>query len=91
MRGQSVRHKGQPMTNDENERAAYMAGDTVTAGLYHRLDQLAQALGEALAELEQLKEKHAEALAELEGANDALTEANDYAADIRRELDRAES
>ena len=75
------------MTNDENERAAYMAGDTVTAGLYHRLDQLAQ----ALAELEQLKEKHTDTLAELEGANDALVEANDYAADIRRELDRTES
>lgn len=79
------------MTNDENERAAYMAGDTVTAGLYHRLDQLAQALGDALAELEELNEKHADALAELEGANDALAEANDYAADIRRELDRTES
>ena len=71
------------MTNNENERAAYMAGDTVTAGLYHRLDQLAQALGEALAELEQLKEKHADALGEIEG----LTEANDYAADLKRELD----
>lgn len=71
------------MTNDENERAAYMAGDTVTAGLYHRLDQLAQ----ALAELEQLKEKHADALAEINGLTDALTEANDYAADLQSELD----
>ena len=79
------------MTNNENERAAYAAGDTVTAGLYSRLDQLAQALGEALAELEQLKEKHTDALAELEGANDELVQANDYAADLRRELDRAES
>ena len=77
MRGQSVRHKGQPMTNDENERAAYMAGDTVTAGLYHRLDQLAQALGEALAELEELK---------LE-----LTRAENRADDLQRELDRATS
>ena len=75
MRGQSVRHKGQPMTNDENERAAYMAGDAVTAGLYHRLDQLAQALGEALAELEELK---------LE-----LTHAENRADDLQRELDRA--
>ena len=75
MRGQSVRHKGQPITNDENERAAYMAGDAVTAGLYHRLDQLAQALGEALAELEELK---------LE-----LTHAENRADDLQRELDRA--
>ena len=79
------------MTNDENERAAYMAGDTVTAGLYHRLDQLAQALGEALAELEELNEKHADALAEVNGLTDALAEANNYAADLRRELDRATS
>jgi hypothetical protein len=62
------------MTNDENERAAYMAGDTVTAGLYHRLDQLAQALGEAVAEIEELK---------LE-----LTRAENRADDLQRELDR---
>jgi chromosome segregation ATPase len=79
------------MTNNENERAAYAAGDMVAADLYHRLDQLAQALGEALAELEELNEKHADALAELEGLTDALAEANDYAADLRRELDRATS
>lgn len=79
------------MTNNENERAAYMAGDTVTAGLYHRLDQAHQALGQALAELEQLKEKHADALAELGGLTDELAQANDYAADLRRELDRATS
>lgn len=79
------------MTNDENERAAYMAGDTVTAGLYHRLDQAHQALGEALAELEELKEKHTDALAEVEGLTDVLAEANYYAADLRRELDRATS
>ena len=65
------------MTNDENERAAYITGDTVTAGLYHRLDQAHQALGQALAELE--------------GLTDALAEANDYAAALRRELDRATS
>ena len=65
------------MTNDENERAAYMAGDTVTAGLYYRLDQLAQALGEALAELESVK---------LE-----LTRAENRADDLQRELDRATS
>ena len=65
------------MTNDENERAAYMAGDAVTAGLYHRLDQLAQALGEALAELESVK---------LE-----LTRTENRADDLQRELDRATS
>ena len=79
------------MTNDENERAAYMAGNLAMAELYHRLDQLAQALGQALAELETLKEKHADALAELGGLTDALAEANDYAADLRRELDKATS
>ena len=63
------------MTNDENERAAYMAGDAVTAGLYHRLDQAHQALGQALAELEELK---------LE-----LTRAENRADDLQRELDRA--
>lgn len=65
------------MTNNENERAAYAAGDTVTAGLYHRLDQLTQALGEALAELEQLKED--------------LAGAESHADDLQRELDRATS
>ena len=63
------------MTNDENERAAYMAGDTVTAGLYRRLDQAHQALGQALAEIEELK---------LE-----LTRAENRADDLQRELDRA--
>lgn len=79
------------MTNDENERAAYMAGNLATAELYHRLDQLNQALGETLAELEQLKEKHADALAELGGLTDALAEANNYANELHRELDRAQS
>ena len=65
------------MTNDENERAAYAAGYTVAAGLYHRLDQAHQALGEALAELEELK---------LE-----LTRAENRADDLQRELDRATS
>lgn len=75
------------MTNDENERAAYMAGNLAMAELYHRLDQAHQALGEALAELEQLKEEHADALAELEGLTDALAEADDYAAGLQREID----
>jgi hypothetical protein len=52
---------------------------------------LTRALGEALAELTELNEKHTDALAELEGLTDALAEANDYAADLRRELDRTES
>ena len=68
---------GHHMTNDENERAAYMRGDTVTAGLYHRLDQAHQALGQALAEIEELK---------LE-----LTRAENRADDLQRELDRATS
>ena len=68
---------GHHMTNDENERAAYMAGNTVAAGLYHRLDQAHQALGQALAELEELK---------LE-----LTRAENRADDLQRELDRAAS
>ena len=75
------------MTNDENERAAYMAGNLAMAELYHRLDQAHQALGETLAELETLKEKHADALGEVEGLTEALTEANDYAAGLQRELD----
>lgn len=65
------------MTNDENERAAYMAGNLATAELYHRLDQLNQALGETLAELETVK---------LE-----LTRAENRADDLQRELDRATS
>lgn len=75
------------MTNDENERAAYMAGNLATAALYHRINQLAQALGETVAELEQLKEKHADALAELGGLTDELAQANDYAAGLQREID----
>ena len=65
------------MSYDENERAAYMAGDMVAAGLYHRLDQLTQALGEAVAELEALK---------LE-----LMRAESRADDLQIELDRATS
>lgn len=65
------------MSYDENERAAYMAGDTVTAGLYHRLDQLTQALGEAVAEIEELKKE--------------ITRAENRADDLQIELDRATS
>jgi regulator of replication initiation timing len=63
------------MSYDENERAAYMAGDTVKADLYHRLDQLTQALGESVAEIEQLK---------LE-----ITHAENRAEDLQIQLDRA--
>ena len=68
-------NKGVYMSYDENERAAYAAGDMVAAGLYHRLDQLTQALGEAVAELEALK---------LE-----LMRAESRADDLQIELDRA--
>jgi hypothetical protein len=70
-------NKEENMSYDENERAAYMAGDTVLAGLYYRLDQLTQALGETVADLESVK---------LE-----LTRAENRADDLQRELDRAAS
>jgi cell division protein FtsB len=65
------------MSYDENERAAYAAGDMVAAGLYHRLDQLTQALGEAVAELEEL--------------NKELARAESRADDLQTELDRVTS
>jgi regulator of replication initiation timing len=65
------------MAYDENERAAYMAGDMATAGLYYRLDQLTQALGEAVAEIEELKKE--------------ITRAENRADDLQMELDRAMS
>jgi chromosome segregation ATPase len=65
------------MSYDENERAAYMAGDTVKADLYHRLDQLTQALGEAVVEIEELKKE--------------ITRAENRADDLQMELDRAAS
>ena len=40
------------MTLDEQERAAYIAGDTGTAELLARIDELQRALGRAVAELE---------------------------------------
>lgn len=43
-------------TIDEQERAAYMAGDTKTAELLARIDALQRALGEAVAEIEELRE-----------------------------------
>ena len=44
------------MTIQEQERAAYMAGDTDRAALLARIDDLQRALGEAVAENEDLRE-----------------------------------
>lgn len=79
------------MTYSEHERAAYLIGNLNVAELYHRLDQLTQALGETVAELESLKEKHSDAQAQLKGLKDELILANNYANDLQRELDRATS
>jgi len=38
------------MTLDEQERAAYIAGDTERADLFGRLDDLTEALGEQIAQ-----------------------------------------
>lgn len=43
-------------TIQEQERAAYMAGDTERAALLARIDDLQRALGEAVAENEELRE-----------------------------------
>jgi hypothetical protein len=43
------------MTTTEQERAAYMAGDTTTAGLLARIDALQRALGVATARIEDLE------------------------------------
>jgi hypothetical protein len=43
-------------TIDEQERAAYAAGDTNTAELLARIDALQRALGAAIAENEELRE-----------------------------------
>lgn len=44
------------MTIQEQERAAYMAGDIDRAALLARIDELQRALGEAVAENEELRE-----------------------------------
>jgi hypothetical protein len=46
------------MTLHEQERAAYIAGDTATAELLARIDELQRALGRAVAELELLGVDH---------------------------------
>lgn len=43
------------VTTTEQERAAYMAGDTKTADLLARIDALQRALGDATARIEDLE------------------------------------
>ena len=45
------------MTIDEQERAAYMAGDIERAQLLARIDALQRALGVAVAENEELRDE----------------------------------
>jgi len=45
------------MTITEQERAAYMAGDTKTADLLARIDALQRALGKATARIEELEDE----------------------------------
>jgi hypothetical protein len=45
------------MTTNEQERAAYMAGDTKTAELLARIDALQRALGQAVADIEELTDE----------------------------------
>jgi hypothetical protein len=61
------------MTTTEIERAAYMAGDTTTADLLARIDDLTEALGRAVAEYEALSDE-----------NHGLADQNDK---LRGELD----
>lgn len=44
-------------TIDEQERAAYMAGDIKTAELLARIDALQRALGQAVAENDELRDE----------------------------------
>lgn len=53
------------MTIDEQERAAYMAGDTDRAGLLARIEELTEALGRAVAEIEDLTCERDSLVAEL--------------------------
>ncbi len=46
------------MTTDELERTAYMAGDTHTAGLLARIDDLCRALGKATVDNEELQQEN---------------------------------
>lgn len=48
--------KTQKLTAAESETRAYMAGDTATADLYARIDNLHRALGQAVTTLESIAE-----------------------------------
>jgi len=52
------------MTTIEQERAAYMAGDTRTAGLLARINDLQRALGDAVGRYEAAVEALSEIVAE---------------------------
>jgi regulator of replication initiation timing len=56
------------MTTDELERTAYMAGDTHTAGLLARIDDLRKALGDTLADNVTLQQENDILRAELKAA-----------------------
>lgn len=45
-------------TTTEQERAAYMAGDTATAELLARIDALQRALGDAMARIDELEQSY---------------------------------
>jgi regulator of replication initiation timing len=56
------------MTTDELERTAYMAGDTHTANLLARIDDLRKALGDTLADNVTLQQENDILRAELKAA-----------------------
>ena len=56
------------MTTDELERAAYMAGDTHTANLLARIDDLCHALGTATADNVELQQENDILRSELKAA-----------------------
>ena len=56
------------MTTDELERAAYMTGDTRTAGLLARIDDLQKALGDTLADNVTLQQENDILRSELKAA-----------------------
>tara|TARA_R110000822_G_scaffold129114_3_gene265091 strand:- start:20 stop:232 length:213 start_codon:yes stop_codon:yes gene_type:complete len=66
------------MITDELERAAYMAGDTASAGLLARIDDLTEALGERVAdEFTELEQITAERDMLLERVDELLAELAD--------------
>jgi regulator of replication initiation timing len=56
------------MQTDELERVAYMAGDTHTAGLLARIDDLRKALGDTLADNVALQQENDILRSELKAA-----------------------